>query len=269
MPTIDENRRAWGTYDWSRAGDEWSISWGSPAAQWYGTILPRLYPWLPTGTLLEIAPGFGRWTHFMKDLAARLVLVDVTERCISACRARFASAPNITYHVNDGRSLEMIPDGTIDLAFSFDSLVHVEADVIEGYLTELARTLSPDGVGFIHHSNIGVYSRRIGLGRRVSHLAWPLSCLNTPLEWAGITAPNSGWRAESLTASRFEDLCDRTGLQCRSQEIIDWGGRVLSDCFSVFTRPGSRWARKNCILVNPRFMSEARYIAARHQMYGT
>ena len=30
----------------------------------------------------------------------------------------------MSYHLNDGRSLEMIPDGTIDLIFSFDSLIH-------------------------------------------------------------------------------------------------------------------------------------------------
>lgn len=45
-------------------------------------------------------------------------------------------------------------DGAVDLAFSFDSLVHVEIDVIEGYLTELARVLVPDGVAILHHSNL-------------------------------------------------------------------------------------------------------------------
>ena len=32
-----------------------------------GTIFPRIRECLPVGTILEIAPGFGRWTHYLKD----------------------------------------------------------------------------------------------------------------------------------------------------------------------------------------------------------
>ena len=56
-------------------------------------------------------------------------------------------------------SLPMVEDQSIDFAFSFDSLVHVESDVLMGYLAELARTLKPEGVAFLHHSNYGSYRR--------------------------------------------------------------------------------------------------------------
>jgi len=46
-------------YDWKQAGEEWSQPWGSSAAQWAGTIFPRIRDCLPVGTILEIAPGFG------------------------------------------------------------------------------------------------------------------------------------------------------------------------------------------------------------------
>ncbi|MEK6280890.1 MAG: hypothetical protein AABN95_11100 [Acidobacteriota bacterium] len=29
--------------------------------------LPRIHPFIPVGTILEIAPGYGRWTHYLKD----------------------------------------------------------------------------------------------------------------------------------------------------------------------------------------------------------
>ena len=48
-------------YDWKEAGEEWSQPWGSSAAQWAGTIFPRIRECLPADTILEIAPGFGRW----------------------------------------------------------------------------------------------------------------------------------------------------------------------------------------------------------------
>src|SRR3954469_21448802 len=168
MADVEENLAVWSTdWDWSTQGDEWSAWWGDTHALWYGALLPRIHAFLPAGTILEIAPGYGRWTQFLKEECERLVAVDLTERCIDACRERFSDATNIEYHVNDGRSLDMVADGSIDFAFSFDSLVHAEADVVGAYVEQLARKLSPDGIGFIHHSNIGGYRRLLTLARKV------------------------------------------------------------------------------------------------------
>lgn len=60
--------------------------------------------------------------------------------------------------INDGRSLDAVVDGSVDFVFSFDSLVHLEVEVIESYLKQLASKLTPNGVGFIHHSNMGEYA---------------------------------------------------------------------------------------------------------------
>ena len=127
MPSIEENKLVWdANYDWGQAGNEWSGSYGGVAMHWYATLLPRLPAFVPTGTILEIAPGFGRWTNVLKDLCQQLVVVDLSAKCIEACQARFADSTHITYHVNDGKSLAMIADESIDFAFSFDSLVHAE-----------------------------------------------------------------------------------------------------------------------------------------------
>ena len=115
---------------------------------------------MPARTILEIAPGFGRWTQFLRPLCEDLIVVDLSPKCIEACQARFAEYGNITYHVNDGRSLDMVPNDAIDFAFSFDSLVHVESDVLHGYLSQLAQKLTPEGVAFLHHSNVGAYVDR-------------------------------------------------------------------------------------------------------------
>jgi ubiquinone/menaquinone biosynthesis C-methylase UbiE len=266
MPTINENSDTWDSkYDWSNRGDEWSRAWGGPAAEWHGTILPRLHSWLPATTVLEIAPGFGRWTQYLRWHTNHLIVVDLSGKCIEACRIRFADASNITYHVNDGRSLAMVPDNSVDVAFSFDSLVHAEADAIEAYLRELARTLTADGVGFIHHSNIGAYSRRLALGRSLTPLHWRLARLSPRLARLGLV--NVHWRAESMTAELFERLCRRAGLKCRSQEILPWHGPLFSDCISVFTPPASRWARDNVVVRNGSFMKEAAHVASLEGLY--
>src|SRR3954447_19835934 len=137
MPGVDENRDLWGgTYAWPEAGDEWSASWGGADTQWHASVLPRVQPFLPATTVLEIAPGFGRWTQYLIPLSGRYLGVDLAEAAVQACRERFAGQPAAEFHVNDGRSLAVAADGSVDLAFSFDSLVHVEEDVIGGYLTE-------------------------------------------------------------------------------------------------------------------------------------
>ncbi len=251
MPTIKENLLEWDRrHDWPQSGDEWSSAWGGAEAQWYGAIFPRIHSFVPAGTILEIAPGYGRWTQMLKQLCERLVVVDLSESCIAACRRRFRSDAHITYHVNDGKSLAMIADRSIDFVFTFDSLVHAEADVIEAYLAQLALKLTPDGIGFVHHSNIGMYADR-PTGKLPGYIA------------------NPHWRAESMTARRFKELCAAAGLQCISQELVNWGLDVviLNDCFSLLTPLRSVWARGNRVLINRSFMDEARHLSRVMKLY--
>ena len=249
MPSNEQNLRAWEDYNWPQDGDEWSLSWGGPEPQWFGSIYPRIHTFLPARTILEIAPGFGRWTQFLKNYCGRLIVVDLTPACIEACRKKFEAELHITYHINDGKSLEMIPDESLDFVFSFDSLVHAEADIIETYLVQLARKLKNNGVGFIHHSNIGMF-----VNARTNELAFE----------------NRHWRAESMTSELFEEFCDKANLKCMSQETINWGEHDehrLTDCISLFTPKTSIWARPNRLVVNGKFWNEATYIQSLSRAY--
>jgi SAM-dependent methyltransferase len=256
MADLDENLAVWKDWDWSQAGEEWSATWGGTPALWYGALLPRLHSFIPTETILEIAPGYGRWTDYLKDACERLVLVDMAENCIDACRERFSAASNIDFHTNDGRSLQMIADGSIDLAFSFDSLVHAEEDVLSGYLTQLAAKLRPDGVGFIHHSNAGAYRALSAITRRAPNRG------KRRLVDSGLLLDVYAWRAESVTAERFAAACEAAGMVCISQEKITWEhGPWLTDAISVFTPRGSRWDRPRVVLSNRGFREQARRAA--------
>jgi SAM-dependent methyltransferase len=254
MPEIEANRAVWErSWDWSSQGDEWSSWWGGTDALWFGALLPRIHSLVPSKTILEIAPGFGRWTHYLKELCERLVVVDLAERCIEHCKTRFADATNIDYHVNDGRSLEMVADASIDFAFSFDSLVHVENDVLEAYLTQLARKLTPDGVGFIHHSNGGAYRSVTRLARHTPER------VRRPLVERGVMLDVYAWRAESVTAESFASACEKAGLACIGQEKINWEhGPYLTDTLSLFTPRGSRRERPPRVVRNPLFRQEAK-----------
>jgi 2-polyprenyl-3-methyl-5-hydroxy-6-metoxy-1,4-benzoquinol methylase len=261
MPSLDWNRALWRTdYSWPKQGDEWSASWGGADMQWHRTILPRIHAFLPADTILEIAPGFGRWTHYLKDQCRRLVVVDLSPRCIDACKQRFAECSHIEYHVNDGLSLDVIADGSIDFVFSFDSLVHAEEDVIRSYLDQLGRKLRPDGIGFLHHSNLGEYARYFAFVER-------LPGRRRVFEKLKLVERNRHFRAASMTAAKFEGLAGRAGLPCMSQEIVNWGSKRLIDCCSMFTRHGSRWVRPNRVRRNHGFMKEVREAARLAHQY--
>src|SRR6185437_4210141 len=192
-------------------------------------ILPRIHAFLPANTVLEIAPGYGRWTQFLQPQSQQLIAVDLSESCIEACRARFAEATNANFYVNDGKSLAMVVDDFIDFAFSFDSLVHADLEVIRAYLTQLTRKLTPDGVAFLHHSNIGIYARRWSIQNR---LPGTLRSVLGHLRFAG----HSHDRDFTVTAARFEEICRETGLVCIAQETLNWCHSLRIDAFSTLTK---------------------------------
>jgi SAM-dependent methyltransferase len=272
VPTIEENLKQWNQdYDWRLAGEPWSKAWGSSAAEWYGCIYPRIRRFLPASTILEIAPGFGRWTEFLLEHCDALIGIDLTPKCVDGCRQRFADRLGASFETNDGHSMPTVADSSVDLAFSFDSLVHVEAETLHGYLAELARVLRPGGVAFLHHSNLGADQRS---NHTLAPLQGPLkrikhTRLRSGLVRIGVDRALS-WRAPSVSAAGFADLCDQVGMRCVGQELINWsGGILLLDGISVVTRPGSCWDRPNRVVKNRLFHSEARSIRRSDSLYDT
>jgi hypothetical protein len=171
----------------------------------------------------------------------------LTEKCIEACRNYFKKYSHIKYYVNDGKKLDMVEDNSLDFVFSWDSLVHAESDVLESYITYLAVKLKPGGYGFIHHSNIGSFKNA---------------------ETGQLTIENPHWRGTSMTAELFRRYCNDVGLTCVSQEIVNWGERGLTDCFSIFTRESDKTEQETVISENIDFMQEAHTLKAYYMKQG-
>ena len=230
--------------------------------QWYGTILPRIHRFVPTGNILEIACGYGRWTQFLRNLCQNLVVVDLSEECIQACRQRFSESSNIEYHLNDGKSLQMISDASIDFVFSFDSLVHADKEVLDAYISQLPRILKDQGAMFIHHSNLGEYYSAYSRIRRIPKLEGLLRRF-------GILEQHH-WRDFTVSAKVVEQLAERHRLMCISQEVIHWKTkRVQIDCFSTIVKGGSLAAIKNRFFRNADFMQEAENLSKLSCLYTT
>lgn len=154
----------------------------------------------------------------------------------------------------------MIPDNSIDFAFCFDSLVHVEIQVLEAYVTQLASKLTQNGAGFFHHSNIGEYQRTWKYQNRI-----PQTIRRYLTRKKVLT--DHHLRAFSVTAAKFAEICDAAGLCCITQELVNWRQRLLIDAFSVFTHKGSKWARPNKVFNNHSFMKEVEQISKLSDLY--
>lgn len=146
--SVSRNYALWNFKDWSEGGEEWSHS---PA--WKQSLIDEVMHRRidPDKEVLEIGPGAGRWTEPLAARAKRLVVVDISDRCIELCRTRFAATTNIEYYVNDGRSLPFLADASLDAVWSFDAFVHISPQDTEAYLAEFARVLRPGGRAVIHH----------------------------------------------------------------------------------------------------------------------
>lgn len=103
--------------------------------------------------VVDLAAGHGRNSAKLRDVAGEIVIVDINEECLAACRTRFAGDDRFSFVKTDGASLRGIADGSVSLVYSFDSMVHFEREVVGAYLKEAHRVLEPGGRGFFHHSN--------------------------------------------------------------------------------------------------------------------
>lgn len=242
MPGLNWNRQRWGIdYHWNDGGEEWSGPWGNSHAQWFGTILPRIHRYLPARSIVEIAPGHGRWTGFLLSQCDAYLGVDLNDSCTMACRERFATVAHASFATNDGLSLAMVPDGTVDFVFSFDSLVHAEKDVMENYIPQILRKLTPTGVAFLHHSNLAAIS-------------------NPDMEKAEA-------RGTSVSADVVAALVAESGGLVLTQEIVTWAAIPLLDCLTTFGPAEGHKGRSTQRLDNTLFMFEAGLIKKYYAVY--
>ena len=150
--SIEENALKWNNYRWERGENEWTSS-----AEWKQSVIDTIILGnIPSDSVvLEIGPGFGRWTRKLIEISSRVMVVDVAKKCIDHCRSVFGDNDNVEFHVNDGRSLAFADDNSVDFIWSFDVFVHIEPEDIDAYLAEFRRVLKPGGVAIIHHGIIG------------------------------------------------------------------------------------------------------------------
>lgn len=259
MASLEENYEFWNNqYNWTQyRGDQWSAYWGGPKAQWEWCVHPRIQRDLPVPTILEIGCGQGRWSHFLRQHCEQLILVDISEKCLEVCQSRFGD-DGVSYHLTNGRSLQFLSENSIDFAFSFESLIHTELEDLESYLQDLSGKLKADSKVFLHHSNLGSYHSYFKNIARLPKAVRELLIARQVLD-------SNEWRAPSVTHQNFEKAAISKGFSVLSQELVPWGGRRLTDCFSTL-KLGPSDAQNN-VVENPVFIERAREIRGLSKLY--
>jgi ubiquinone/menaquinone biosynthesis C-methylase UbiE len=243
VPSIEWNKRVWGaTYDWPDAGDEWSgmaAYCGQPYEDWKRELIHTFIEPVPVGSrIVEIAPGYGRWTEHLLRRAASLALVDINPACLDHCRERFSGSDALSFHLTDGCSLAFLQTSSTDFVWSFDSFVHMEPEVVEGYIGEIARVLAPRGRAVVHHAGKPEWS--LSLAPVTARTGRPGRLLQRLVSQRRVF--NDGERS-NVSAAKVARWARAAGLEVTAQ-VDSWGEarqytvRRWRDRITLLAKPG-------------------------------
>jgi SAM-dependent methyltransferase len=165
-------RRTWDAL----AAGETAVYVGDPAtgASELAGLFGRLGADPRGGTCVEVGCGPGRMTGALAERFDQVVAVDVSPAMLERARAA-VSAANVRFVAVSGERLDGIEDGTADTLVCYLVLQHLpEREVIEGFVREFARVLSPGGEAYVQVPVLGPAGRvwrgvrrpLVALGRR-------------------------------------------------------------------------------------------------------
>ena len=138
-------------------GDEWTGQHAGAAttAEEYSKIIEESFitPYIEAADdVLEIGIGGGKTTALLRPHCHSVTCVDISSEMINATRERLGEE-GITYVKVDGIKLAGIKPGSIDVCFSFDTMVHMEPRDIFNYLTQIPALLRNQRLCVFHHGN--------------------------------------------------------------------------------------------------------------------
>ena len=167
-------------------------------------------------SVLELGCGVGRMTKALAQRFGSVYATDVSPEMVTQARALCPELKNVTWEITNGFELSLIPDSSVDFAFSFLVFQHVpDREIILRNIAEMLRVLRPGG-GLLFQYN-GETNRRVDWKGR---MIWGvLDRWRIPLlpRLFGIDTREAGktWDGAPLTGEEVETWVEA------------WGGRIV------------------------------------------
>jgi SAM-dependent methyltransferase len=141
----------WTILTWSdRQGNAWEIDefFATGRAEVSRVVghLDRLRPGCPRRSALDFGCGGGQVTRALATRFDDAVGVDVASSMIARARELNADHDRCRFALNQTADLEQFETGGFDLVYSRMVLQHMPRSLVRGYIPELLRVLSPEGV---------------------------------------------------------------------------------------------------------------------------
>lgn len=108
----------------------------------------------PGDHVLELGCGVGRIGRELAGLCNHWTGVDISRHMLEHAHSRLSHLDNVSFHQLTRTSLQMIPDASIDKAYSIAVLCHMDKEDMYLYLQELHRVLRPGGMIFVDTWNL-------------------------------------------------------------------------------------------------------------------
>src|SRR5579883_699017 len=88
-------------------------------------------------TVLDLACGIGRLCRFISPLTKKYIGVDFIPEMIEKAREYNKEFSNAQFYINDGSTLKMIEDSSIDIAFCELAFQHMLKPIQKSYINEI------------------------------------------------------------------------------------------------------------------------------------
>jgi SAM-dependent methyltransferase len=101
--------------------------------------------------IADFGAGTGRWSYFLKDLAAKIYAVEPAEKAFKILTSRFRDDSKVVL-LNESVESNQIPDKSLDLAVSLGVLHHIRDT--QGAIQKVAEKLKPGGtfLGYLYYA---------------------------------------------------------------------------------------------------------------------
>jgi len=108
--------------------------------------------------VLDVACGEGYGSALLATVAPSVLGVDIDAATVAHARAAYADRPGLRFAAGSAAALDL-PDASIDLVVSFETIEHLPEDLQPAMLAEIARVLAPGGLLLLSAPNRVEYSQ--------------------------------------------------------------------------------------------------------------